>query len=103
MGEYVYRNTEGSFVSFHLGSFSGGRTISSTVKEGYIFVAHVCFRILLLLLGTVLYFFEQIIHACINFVFVKFIGHMQPQIYSFSQQMLLGYTNSVEQDPFLRS
>lgn len=41
MGDNVRRNTEGAVGSFHLGSISDGRTISSTVEGGYIFVAHI--------------------------------------------------------------
>jgi len=41
MGDNVFRNTEGAFESFYLGSFSCGRTISSTVEVGYHFVAHI--------------------------------------------------------------
>jgi hypothetical protein len=37
----MYIVTQGAFGSFHLGSFSGGRSISSRGEGGYIFVAHI--------------------------------------------------------------
>lgn len=75
----VTRGGEGAFRSFHLRSFSGDRTISSTVEGGYIFVAHIGTYILEFYYcyeGRIPNFFELLIYACVNFVFVKFIGHI---------------------------